>query len=275
MAKGYEYRVDGGSAVDMGDNQSALISGLTASTSYDIEVRKRAADGSTSAWSSVVTQSTAGGWSPTTNLTHHWTMLDADVVGGQITDVVGGLNGSADAGITSTTGPFSNTARAFDGVSQISLASDPLPAAMAAFSVFAWVKVTNVATTTANVFAFLKSTGNYLRLIIDNGSLGVVGGIVGALQVGGVGTGKKATGDALSNNTWAHVGLTWDGSTTVKLYKDGNLIASASQNLSLIVANSIGSKGDGTQFLTGAIYGARVYDAELTSTQVTAVYNAN
>lgn len=58
MAKGFEYRVDGGSAVDAGDSLSALIGSLAASTEYDIEVRKRNDAGTTSAWSSVVSQTT-------------------------------------------------------------------------------------------------------------------------------------------------------------------------------------------------------------------------
>jgi hypothetical protein len=58
MPKGFDVRIDGGSAVDAGDDLTHLFSGLTASTEYDIEVRKRDAAGSVSAWSSIVSQTT-------------------------------------------------------------------------------------------------------------------------------------------------------------------------------------------------------------------------
>lgn len=55
---GYEYRIDGGSAVDMGLTKPFTVSGLTASTEYGFEVRAYDAAGNASAWSSVVSETT-------------------------------------------------------------------------------------------------------------------------------------------------------------------------------------------------------------------------
>ena len=57
QAGGYEYRVDGGTPVDVGLNVTAEVTGLTAGTSYDFEVRAYN-DAGTSDWSAVVSQST-------------------------------------------------------------------------------------------------------------------------------------------------------------------------------------------------------------------------
>jgi hypothetical protein len=58
MAKGFEYRIDGGSAVDMGDVLTFPITGLAAGTEYDFEVRKRDNAGNVSAWTSIVSATT-------------------------------------------------------------------------------------------------------------------------------------------------------------------------------------------------------------------------
>lgn len=58
IVTGYEYRKDGGVAVDMGMTTPWIVSGLTASTSYDFEVRAYDDSGNRSGWSSVVTRST-------------------------------------------------------------------------------------------------------------------------------------------------------------------------------------------------------------------------
>jgi chitodextrinase len=75
MAKGYEYRINGGSAVDGGDNKTIVVPGLTASTSYNFETRKRDALGNFSAWSAVAAGTTAAGsgtgnvtWQDTSNV---------------------------------------------------------------------------------------------------------------------------------------------------------------------------------------------------------------
>jgi hypothetical protein len=58
--KGFEYRIDGGTPVDAGDVLTTPITGLSASTSYNFEVRKRSDDGSYSAWSAVASGTTSG-----------------------------------------------------------------------------------------------------------------------------------------------------------------------------------------------------------------------
>jgi len=51
---GYEYRINGGTAVDVGNVLTTIVSALSPDTSYDFEVRSYDAAGNRSAWSSIV-----------------------------------------------------------------------------------------------------------------------------------------------------------------------------------------------------------------------------
>lgn len=57
---GYEYRIGVGSPVNVGNVLTANVTGLTAATVYDFQVRSYDNLGLRSAWSSVVTQATTG-----------------------------------------------------------------------------------------------------------------------------------------------------------------------------------------------------------------------
>lgn len=56
--RGYQYRVNGGSPVDVGSNLSAIVSGLTPATSYNFEIRSYNAERHYSPWSAVVSKAT-------------------------------------------------------------------------------------------------------------------------------------------------------------------------------------------------------------------------
>lgn len=55
---GYEYRMNGGTPVNVGMALSASVTGLTANTSYNFEVRSYTSSGYYSEWSPVVTETT-------------------------------------------------------------------------------------------------------------------------------------------------------------------------------------------------------------------------
>jgi chitodextrinase len=57
---GYEYRINGGASVDVGNVLTTSITGLSASTSYDLQVRAYDGAGAFSAWSTALTQATTG-----------------------------------------------------------------------------------------------------------------------------------------------------------------------------------------------------------------------
>ena len=61
---GYEIRINGGSAQDVGNVTSHLATGLTAGTEYGFEVRSYDDDGNRSDWSSVVWESTLASADP-------------------------------------------------------------------------------------------------------------------------------------------------------------------------------------------------------------------
>jgi hypothetical protein len=96
MAKGYEYRINGGSAVDGGDNKTIVVPSLTSSTSYNFETRKRDALGNVSAWSAVASGTTSSGggstavvWQGASNMT---------VTGNDVVNTTQGVRGA----VTST-----------------------------------------------------------------------------------------------------------------------------------------------------------------------------
>lgn len=57
---GYEYRVDGGAAVDVGLVYSILVTGLTSGTTYGFQIRSYNDEGEFTDWSATVYESTFG-----------------------------------------------------------------------------------------------------------------------------------------------------------------------------------------------------------------------
>jgi hypothetical protein len=225
----------------------------------------------------------AGGWSgPTTNLTHRWSMEDADVSGTTITDLVGSINGTSSSAQSSAAGPGSHTARAFNGTSHsIALASTPLPAITSAHSVFMWIYGDSTAADKATVFGDFQSAGNGVRFIFDGVAAitGLAGGIAVHIDRGGSEFARQSAGvgDTASLNTWQHIGYTWDGTSTIKLYvngvlvTDGNFVGSSG---AIASNHTIGARGDGSDFHKGRLYNVVTYAAELDATTIGNLYTA-
>jgi chitodextrinase len=109
MAKGFEYRIDGGSAVDMGNVLTFPVTGLAAGTEYDFEVRKRDNAGNVSAWSSIVSATTdAAPFTPSDETGGvRWFKANDEVYSdndpvGTMTDQFGVLSGTAAGGARPT-----------------------------------------------------------------------------------------------------------------------------------------------------------------------------
>lgn len=79
---GYEYRIDGGSAVDAGNVLTTNVTGLTPSTEYDFEVRAYDASGNRGAWSAVGSFSTIADAFDPSDLSGLTMWLKADAITG-------------------------------------------------------------------------------------------------------------------------------------------------------------------------------------------------
>ena len=182
---------------------------------------------------------------PQSTLTHCWPMDDAHVSGTTITDVTGGLNGTASgAGITSTTGPdgSSGFARAFDGASFISLASNPITI-RAAVTVACWINVTNVSSGFPRILGFVDSGTDNTQIDMDSSGPGKINVqyIANDVEVG-----HETTAQQLTSGIWAHVGFTYDGASTLVVYVNGSSVSTGAEGgFSSATSNIFGARTTG------------------------------
>ena len=84
---------------------------------------------------------------------------------------------------------------------------------------------------------------------------------------------SHSTGVNVALNTWYHITVTHAG-TTRKVYLNGSLIGTfVSGNLNLNAINYIGRFSLNTNFMDGSISNVSIWDTDLTSAQVTEIYN--
>jgi hypothetical protein len=80
--------------------------------------------------------------------------------------------------------------------------------------------------------------------------------------------------EPVSNDTWYHVAITWDGSTAIA-YLDGNQVGSKSVSSvkQPAVQNAIGYQPvNSSEHYSGSIYDARVYSRALSSSEIQTLY---
>jgi len=219
------------------------------------------------------TAGASGAWSgPTSGLVHRWPLDNANVSGTTIYDVVEGLNGTANGGITSTTGPQgTDTARAFDGsTGYISIPSQPISGTP--FSLFCWVK-NNSSTehTSPYIVSFSTNSGGQYFITSESAHL--------AVCAGNASSGAEAvytpSSSPFSSAAWHHVGFTYSG-TTLTVYIDGSAV-SASSDVGWPSATNdfrFGNMKGGTDYLNGALKQVVVYNVALSPAQVSQLYAA-
>jgi hypothetical protein len=91
-----------------------------------------------------------------------------------------------------------------------------------------------------------------------------------------IGTGLQADNGSLSLNTWTHLAATYDG-TTIKIYKNGVVIKSASYSGSVSNAATnfgIGGLTSGSGYINGDIDDVRIYRRTLSAAEILSLYNA-
>ena len=194
---------------------------------------------------------------------------------------IGSVNGTLVNGATYATGKINN-AFSFDGVNDsVDLGDNYEFDGSTPFSVSLWVYPNNVS---GSKTLFGKQSpsgpsyfGYQLQLLDDN----IRFAIYSDYNTGNYLVKKRSL--SLSANTWYHVVLTYDGSkntTGVKLYINGSDGAynDNTNTLTSNIANNaiktcIGS-ADGAYYTNGKIDETAIFDAELTSAQVTELYNS-
>ena len=174
----------------------------------------------------------------------------------------------------------------FDGVNDTANSSNNPNfnlSASVAFSMFGWVNFSSVpalerflfgrqaSATTYQGYGISKTTGNLLQVTIAGNITTPIG-----IRVNG--------STVVTNNTWYHIGFTYDGTATAagtKLYVNGVLETPTVINNTLALATSIGTtgvinlgaRGGASNFLDGNIDEVVLYNKELTPAEVTQIYN--
>jgi hypothetical protein len=187
--------------------------------------------------------------------------------GTTVTDSSGFTNTGTSTNMTwgTTTGPglfFANTSYGtFNGTSsRVALTVSQLPAANAAQSMSAWVKITALPGSASSIVA-LTGASSAMKLGLSSSQLRVLRNDGTAL----VSTSAPSTG------TWHHVAYTWDG-TTNTLYVDGVAVTSTTTHDSAAVtAAFVGATSAAADFFNGSIDEVRIYDRALTATDVSAL----
>ena len=174
---------------------------------------------------------------------------------------------------------YSNYSFSLDGVGdRFSFGDIPfLKAGGSYFSISMWVKVDT--TTQRGFFGARSATPDQINFYIDTN-----GYLILQIKNGTSGDIQETSTSALANDTWLHIGATFDGtestaSDRIKLYVNGSAVASNTTgtgtnlpNGSVTVINYIGSTFTGVR-MVGEIGDSAIWDSTLTAGNMTSIYN--
>lgn len=142
-----------------------------------------------------------------------------------------------------------------------------LPYGSASRSISVWAK-TNVLNNQINYIFHYGNSANGNGLAFRPGTILFFANAAANLEIA----------NTITNNTWVHYVCTYDG-TTAKVYKNGILLSSGAKTFNTVSSLNIFKLGlteDGfSNYFNGAIDDLKIYDVELTQTQVTALYTNN
>ncbi|MDQ4502194.1 LamG-like jellyroll fold domain-containing protein [Sinomonas sp. ASV322] len=263
---GYEYRANAGAWVSTGSTGTAFtVTGLTANTSYTIEVRAFDAAGNRGSAASVTASTQAAqtyqqalaATNPAT-----WLRLDGDTANAGSDR---SLAWAAPAGLAWGTGLDGGTgsadfANAAGPITATGATASAMDAGAGAFTMMALVRSTAAAGTHQVIFA-----GN--SWIALHGATGKFQGVVAA-----AGGNKELLGGAWAPGTLYHVALAYDGATA-RLYVNGTQVASVA--LSGAVNGSVPgpmvggwSPGSTSLRMTGLVDSPTVHRSALSAAQI-------
>jgi len=144
----------------------------------------------------------------------------------------------------------------------------PFPVGAAARTVCAWGMTTDASGSAKRTMFYYGDVegSDGLRVSQDGDTL-----IVGD----GTGTDERYSSGVWSNNTWRHICVTYDG-IIMRVYVDSIFRVSRTQTFTTVLSNArIGSWVTGTNVWQGSIDELRIYDRELSSDEIKALYASN
>jgi hypothetical protein len=208
-----------------------------------------------------------------------WWSFDAPTIGTTVQDLSGqGNNGSVGGGVSTTsmkTAGKLGQALQFNGTGFVTVPYSASLAPTGAISFGGWFRTTDK-TAVQHILSKTQSGGYSLTFNTD----GITGYLLGYVRVGGAYLNPKYATTNLSNNTWYHAFVTYDG-TTARLYVNGTLADSAvssgaiqygsTNNFCIGYEPGTTTCNAGEGFL-GTLDDIRVYNRGLTSAEVAQLY---
>lgn len=228
-----------------------------------------------------------GAWTgPTSGITSQWWLDDSHVSGTTISDSGSNNNtGTAAGGVTSASSPagaFYSTARAFDGVvgTGITLASSVLNWT-SSFTLAMWVYVVDITAAGSGGFratffySALSDSTHYIRVLNDTN---LAAGVIDfEFNAQGAARSSASSSAVLVNNTWAHVGVTYD-TTTITLYVNGSSVSTQNSSIGDASSSAVAFIGDHQAITTGdpngRMYNIVLYNRALSSGEMSTLFSA-
>ena len=248
---GYEYRIDGGAAVDAGAGTSETVAGLNGSTTYTFEVRAYDAAGNRSGWSAPANATTDAVLSYRTAALalnpYTYLRLDEPVGSATVADLGSGNRTHTPTNVTLGVPGIGDGATAATGAS---VSSGQI---FSANSAPAWDGTETGGTIAALIKPNAANCGIYQAK--TKVGFGVISGTL-SMKLNAVSTWITGTGATVTTGQTTHVAATFDG-TNVKFYVNGSLASTvANTNLTGLTAIDEDIWGiDGSRWLNGTLAG--------------------
>lgn len=210
-------------------------------------------------------KSSSGGIIVPTGLVAYWRFDN------NVNDSMGSFNGTAAGTPTYETGKAAQ-AIVLNGSSQyVTLASNPISNYASSNSVFGWVKTVDITQTQGgyaqNAIILATDANNVLRLTNNAGTMTFL------ISIGGVDKSRTSKVVDLTNNVWAHIGFTCDGSATPTCYINGSPISTASWSGGGPAPNYIlGGRTTATGLWYGDLDEFRIYNVVVSGADVSTLY---
>ena len=187
---------------------------------------------------------------------------------GNANDIQGSNNGTLQNGATFAPG-IVGQAFTFDGIDDYVQATDTgLPFGTAARTLDLWMQPGFDARVPVIYGSFAPSDAFY---VLVNGANACIG------QWGGGPPGEPCGSTDVTDGSWHHVAMTYDGSGTVLLYVDGALEASVTKTYTTTQTGKLymGSTVEGSQeYYTGLVDEVEIFNRALSQSEIQAIYGA-
>ena len=212
------------------------------------------------------------------NLVGHWTFDTADISGVSVIDRSGsGINGTLINGTTTSAGQIGNAA-SFDGMNDtLTIPDDNIYDIADNISISLWYRSTNTPVGFANHIISKWSGGG---IASDNFALYRFGTTWGSpdqtfFWAGRGGAWGPVSGSTIySNNTWVHIGWTYNSTTGGRLYINGAAVGGSTGSGLLGTNNQVIRIISTSSPVPSLVDDVRIYNRVLTPAEISTIYNA-